>query len=97
MASITRQPGMSGQKEYSGSVQYIGGYDGPYSGDGDVFLQENQGANGVPPIPMGLEVFERVTKLVAHQVVGNDEGEATYCSLCNPVHLLRKNCRSKPG
>lgn len=94
MASITRQPGLSGQKEYSGSVQYIGGYD---RGDGDVFLQENQGANGEPPIPMGLEVFERVTKLVAHQVVGDDEGEATYCSLCNPVHPLHKNCRSKPG
>ena len=81
MANITHQPGLSGQKEYSGSVQYIGGYDGPYSGDWDVFVQEGQGANNEPPIPMGLEVFERLTKLVAHQVVGNSEGEVTYCSV----------------
>lgn len=74
MASITRQPGMSGSKEYSGSVQYIGGYNGPYSADEDVFLQEKRRGNEEIPIPMGLEVFERVSKLVAHQVVSSDEG-----------------------
>lgn len=73
MASITRQPGMSGSKEYSGSVQYIGGYNGPYSADEDVFLEEKRRGNEEIPIPMGLEVFERVSKLVAHQVVSNDE------------------------
>ncbi|KAL9964225.1 hypothetical protein ACROYT_G027837 [Oculina patagonica] len=72
--TVTHQPGISSSKEYSGSVQYIGGYDGPYVDDGDVFVH-HQGpvnANEVP-IPMGLEVFEKVSKLVAHQNVEKDE------------------------
>lgn len=75
MASTTviHQPGISSQKEYSGSVQYIGGYDGPYADDGDVFVHEKQGASNEVPIPMGLEVFENVSKLVAHQNVADDE------------------------
>ena len=76
MATVTHQPGIRSQNTgYSGSVQYIGGSDGPYTGDEDVFLNSQQvGANELP-IPMGLEVFERVSKLVAHQVVSDDQGE----------------------
>lgn len=77
--TVTHQPGISSSKEYSGSVQYIGGYDGPYVDDGDVFVH-HQGpvnANEVP-IPMGLEVFEKVSKLVAHQNVEKDEGKLVF-------------------
>ena len=72
--TVTYQPGLRSQKEYSGSV---GGYDGPNTTDEDVFLSENQRANNDSevPIPMGLEVFEKVSKLVAHQIVINDEGK----------------------
>lgn len=73
MASTTviHQPGLSYQKEYSGSVQYIGGYD--EGDDGDVFSPQKKGADNGQPIPMGLEVFENVSKLVAHQNVADDE------------------------
>ena len=76
MATVTHQPGIRSQNTgYSGSVQYIGGSDRSYTGDEDVFFKSQQvGANEVP-IPMGLEVFERVSKLVAHQVIGDDQGE----------------------
>lgn len=67
MASVVNQPGISGQRSFSGSVQYIGGYDGPYKED------RNEGTSDGNPIPMGLEVFEGVSKLAAHQVIGNDE------------------------
>lgn len=69
MTNVVVQPGMSGHKSFSGSVQYIGGYDGSYADD------KNEDARNDNPIPMGLEVFEGINKLVAHQVVGSDEGE----------------------
>lgn len=68
MTNVVVQPGMSGHN-FSGSVQYIGGYDGSYAED------RKEDARNDNPIPMGLEVFEGINKLVAHQVVGNDEGE----------------------
>ena len=88
MASTTviHQPGISSQKEYSGSVQYIGGYDRPYADDGDVFVHEKQGASNEVPIPMGLEVFENVSKLVAHQNVADDEGNE--CLICSRLVYL---------
>lgn len=67
MTNVVVQPGMSGHKSFSGSVQYIGGYDGSYADD------KNEDARNDNPIPMGLEVFEGINKLVAHQVVGSDE------------------------
>lgn len=78
MASTTviHQPGLSYQKEYSGSVQYIGGYD--EGDDGDVFSPQKKGADNGQPIPMGLEVFENVSKLVAHQNVTDDEGKKQF-------------------
>lgn len=74
MATVIRQPGLRSQTSgTSGSVQYLGGYDGPYAGEEDVFLQEKKARPNEVPIPMGLEVFQGVSKLVAHQVVGEDE------------------------
>lgn len=71
--TVTQQPGISYQKEYSGSVQYIGGYDGPYVDDADVFVQQASGSSNHVPIPMGLEVFENVSKFVAHQIVAKED------------------------
>lgn len=73
---MIHQPGLSYQKEYSGSVQYIGGYD--EGDDGDVFSPQKKGADNGQPIPMGLEVFENVSKLVAHQNVADDEGKKQF-------------------
>lgn len=73
--TVTQQPGISYQKEYSGSVQYIGGYDGPYVNDADVFVQQASGSSNHVPIPMGLEVFENVSKFVAHQIVAKEDGK----------------------
>lgn len=79
MATVIRQPGLRSQTSgTSGSVQYIGGYDGPYAGEEDVLLQEKKARPNEMPIPMGLEVFQGVSKLVAHQVVGEDEGIVEY-------------------
>ncbi|KAJ7348769.1 hypothetical protein OS493_039147 [Desmophyllum pertusum] len=50
--TVTHQPGITSQKEYSGSVQYIGGYEGPYLDDGDVFVHQGNGAANEVPIPM---------------------------------------------
>lgn len=74
--TVTHQPGISySQKEYSGSVQYIGGFDGPYVDDNDVVVHHHDSVKpNEVPIPMGLEVFEDVSKLVAHQNVEKDEG-----------------------
>lgn len=69
--TVIHQPGLSYQKEYSGSVQYIGGYD--EGEDGDIFSPHNQGADNGSQVPMGLEVFENVSKLVAHQNVADNE------------------------
>lgn len=91
--TVTHQPGITSQKEYSGSVQYIGGYEGPYVDDGDVFVHQGNGAANEVPIPMGLEVFENVSKLVAHQNVGNDEGKFgfnLFAPLC--IALLKGYC-----
>lgn len=91
-STVTHQPGISAQKEYSGSV---GGYIGGYTGDEDVFIHEKRGApDNIPIIPMGLEVFERVSKLVAHQVVSNDESKLGL--VCNFV-LFSKCCSYKAG
>ena len=76
--TVIHQPGISNQKEYSGSVQYIGGYNGPYVDDGDVFVQQGQESANQVPIPMGLEVFENVSKFVAHQNVAKEEGKLLF-------------------
>lgn len=77
--TVTHQPGISSTKEYSGSVQYIGGYDGPYVDDGDVFVHHQGAINANEvPIPMGLEVFENVSKLVAHQIVDKEDGKLVF-------------------
>ena len=73
--TVIHQPGISYQKEYSGSVQYIGGYEGPYVDDADVFVQQAPGSSNHVPIPMGLEVFENVSKFVAHQNVAKEDGK----------------------
>lgn len=76
--TVIHQPGISYQKEYSGSVQYIGGFDGPYVDDGDVLVQQGPGSASQVPIPMGLEVFENVSKFVAHQNVAKEEGKLLF-------------------
>ena len=74
---VIQQPGIRSQyqKEYSGSVQYIGGYDGPYVDDADVSVQQASGSSNHVPIPMGLEVFENVSKFVANQIVAKEDGK----------------------
>ena len=92
MATVIRQPGLRSQTSgTSGSVQYLGGYDGPYAGEEDVFLQEKKARPNEVPIPMGLEVFQGVSKLVAHQVVGEDEGIVEYadCAIVCPVNFSK--------
>ena len=79
--TVIHQPGISYQTEYSGSVQYIGGYEGPYVDDADVFVQQASGSSNHVPIPMGLEVFENVSKFVAHQIVAKEDGKLVFiCS-----------------
>lgn len=68
---IDRQPGMASSREMSGSVQYIGGYIGPMDEAG---LQDEDTSKTL--VPMGLEVFEKVDKLVATQIVSSDEGKS---------------------
>lgn len=76
--TVIHQPGISYQKEYSGSVQYIGGYEGPYVDDADTFVQQAPGSSNHAPIPMGLEVFENVSKFVAHQNVDKEDGKWVF-------------------
>ena len=78
MATVVYQPGLSEKKEYTGSVQYLGGYDGPYVDDEEVLANQKRSVPKEIPIPMGLEVFQDVSKLVAHQLVDEDEGKVTF-------------------
>lgn len=95
--TVIHQPGISYQKEYSGSVQYIGGYEGPYVDDADVSIQQAPGSSNHVPIPMGLEVFENVSKFVAHQNVAKEDGKwvfnlfAPYSTLHLPKTAARKS------
>ena len=77
-STVIHQPGISYQKEYSGSVQYIGGYEGPYVDNEDVFVQQAPGSSDHVPIPMGLEVFENVSKFVTHQNVAKEDGKLVF-------------------
>lgn len=80
---IDRQPGMASSREMSGSVQYIGGYIGPMDEAG---LQDEDTSKTL--VPMGLEVFEKVDKLVATQIVSSDEGKSAPKIISTPRGTL---------
>ena len=46
--------------------------------DADVFVQQASGSSNHVPIPMGLEVFENVSKFVAHQIVAKEDGKLVF-------------------
>jgi len=96
--TVIHQPGISYQKEYSGSVQYIGGYEGPYVDNEDVFVKQDPGSsNHIIPIPMGLEVFENVSKFVAHQNVAKEDGKLVFIVRSFFISPFIKDCYSKIG